>query len=114
MRAKALISCGCFGTAEAVPFVKGRFPIGNVSLLFLRGAYRKLLETAGAGAAEFHISRKTSEMPRISCTQRRTRLRCAFLQGKAHEARGTYETSQEIGDVGHPIYVVSLCCKDGR
>jgi hypothetical protein len=33
---------------------------------------------------------------------------CApFFQGKAHEVCGTHETSQEIGDVGHPI----LCCR---
>ncbi len=27
---------------------------------------------------------------------------CAFLRGKAHEVRGTHETTQEIGDMGHP------------
>jgi hypothetical protein len=27
---------------------------------------------------------------------------CAFLQGKAHEVQGTHETTQEIGEVGHP------------
>jgi hypothetical protein len=30
---------------------------------------------------------------------------CAFLQGKAHEVQGTRETSQEIGDMGHPSFV---------
>ena len=27
---------------------------------------------------------------------------CAFLKGKAHEVRGTHDTPQEIGGVGHP------------
>jgi hypothetical protein len=27
---------------------------------------------------------------------------CAFLHGKAHKVRGTHESSQEIGDLGHP------------
>ena len=33
---------------------------------------------------------------------------CAFLKEKAHEVQGTHETSQEIGDVGHPAFVAGM------
>jgi hypothetical protein len=35
---------------------------------------------------------------------------CAFLYGKAHRTRGAHQTSQEIGDLGHPsLYSGHVC-----
>jgi hypothetical protein len=51
-------------------------------------------------ALESHISKaRCPEFPVRSSGQESV---CAFHQGKAHEVQGTHETSQEIGDVGHP------------
>jgi hypothetical protein len=54
----------------------------------------------GVRAVESHISKwGRPEFPVRSSGKDRV---CAFLKGKAHEVQGTHETTQEIGDVGHP------------
>ena len=55
-----------------------------------------------------HISRKTSEIPRISCTQLSKGPRVRLSLRKAHEFQGTHETPQEIGGVGHPAIVAGI------
>jgi hypothetical protein len=71
----------------------------RVGGLGLRTNKSALLWELGARAVESHISRKTSEMPRISCTQ---------LWIGPHEVQGTHETTQEIGGVGHPAIVAGI------
>src|ERR1700722_2489685 len=61
-------------------------------------AARGLRETP----AVFHISRKRARCPEFPARSSGQDRVCASLYGEAQDVQGTPETSQEIGDVGHP------------
>ena len=62
-------------------------------------------ERITSSAVVSHISRKTSEIPRISCTWHSTRPRVRLSLRKGAYSWPNPLTSQEIGDRGTPRFV---------
>jgi pyruvate formate-lyase activating enzyme-like uncharacterized protein len=55
---------------------------------------------------ESHISRKTSEMPRISCTRRQETVTCAaFIEESRMKFINANKLHRKSGGVGHPSFL---------
>jgi hypothetical protein len=92
---------GCAGEFQVRCIADNIVGVGYRPISWVTG--RRGFKGGGSSAVVSHISRTTSEMPRISCTRAPDRAACApFFKERRMRFSGVHEISQEIGGVGHP------------
>jgi hypothetical protein len=67
---------------------------------------RGRLEGEGCGIP--HLAKNERDAPNFLYAALERTACAPFIKGKAHEVQGTHETTQEIGDVGHPAVVAGI------